>query len=233
MLVDLHVHTTRGSTDSSLRPEELVEEAVRLGLGAVCLTEHTGAWTPADLAALAADSGVRLFAAIEVETDAGHVLVFGEKGYDPEMRSLQLLSERAARNGSALVLAHPFRHLFAPGPGQACLLARESGLQPGDAVAAARLPALRRVHAIEAVNGATPERDNAFAAEVATLAGVPVAGGSDAHSVHGLASGVTDVPGDPRTNAELAEALRSAGVRAGSGLHVGDLLFLDTSGPGP
>ena len=41
---DLHIHTTRGSSDSSLAPEDLARQASDLGLDGVCLTEHSGGW---------------------------------------------------------------------------------------------------------------------------------------------------------------------------------------------
>ncbi|MCH8818067.1 MAG: PHP domain-containing protein [Chloroflexi bacterium] len=230
MLLDLHVHTTRGSGDSSLRPEELIEEAARLGLDGVCLTEHTHSWTDEEMQQVAGETGVRLFRGLEIETDAGHVLVIGENGYHSYMRKLALLSERARTSGAAIVLAHPFRHLHAPGPEQRCILTRDTGVQPGDVDAAAGIPALRHVHALEVVNGATPETDNNFAVEVATLLGCPSTGGSDAHSMHGLASGVTEIEGDPRNELELAEIIRAGGVRAGVDLHIGRLRFVETQG---
>ena len=44
----MHVHTTRGSTDSGLSPAELVEVAAKLNLDGVCITEHGGNWTDAE-----------------------------------------------------------------------------------------------------------------------------------------------------------------------------------------
>lgn len=176
------------------------------------------------------ETGIRLFRALEVETDAGHVLVIGENGYHSDMRKLPLLGERAGRSGSAIVLAHPFRHLHAPGP-QRCILTRDAGVEPGDVAGAAAIPLLEHAHALEVVNGATPETDNQFALDVATLRNMPSTGGSDAHSMHGLASGVTEVDGDPRNAAELAEVIRAGGVKAGVDLHVGRLRFMDTQGP--
>ena len=229
MLLDLHVHTTRGSGDSSLRPEDLVEEAVRLGLDGVCLTEHTFSWMDDEIERIVGETGIRLFRALEVETDAGHALVIGENGYHSDMRNFALLGERANESGAAIVLAHPFRHLHAPGP-QRCILAVKAGAEPGNVKGASEIPFLQHAHALEVVNGATPETDNKFALDVATMLGYPSTGGSDAHSMHGLASGVTEVDGDPRTPAELAEIIRAGGVKAGVDLHIGRLKFMDTRG---
>jgi len=229
LLLDLHVHTTRGSGDSSLRPEDLVEEAVRLGLDGVCLTEHTFSWMDDEIERIVGETGIRLFRALEVETDAGHVLVIGENGYHSDMRNFALLGERASKSGAAIVLAHPFRHLHAPGP-QRCILAVNAGAEPGDVKGASEIPFLQNAHALEVVNGATPETDNKFALDVATMLGYPSTGGSDAHSKHGLASGVTEVDGDPRNPAELAEIIRAGGVKAGVDLHIGQLRFMDTRG---
>ncbi len=227
LLLDLHVHTTRGSGDSSLRPEELVEEAIRLGLAGVCLTEHTYSWTDDEIERVIGETGIRLFRALEVETDAGHALVIGENGYHSDMRNFALLGERASKSGAAIVLAHPFRHLHAPGP-QRCILTLKAGVEPGDVKGASEIPLLQHAHALEVVNGATPETDNKFALDVATILGYPSTGGSDAHSKHGLASGVTEVDGDPRNPGELAEIIRAGGVKAGVDLHVGRLRFMDT-----
>jgi len=229
LLLDLHVHTTRGSGDSSLRPEDLVEEAVRLGLDGVCLTEHTFSWMDDEIERIVGETGIRLFRALEVETDAGHALVIGENGYHSDMRNFALLGERANESGAAIVLAHPFRHLHAPGP-QRCILAVKAGAEPGNVKGASEIPFLQHAHALEVVNGATPETDNKFALDVATMLGYPSTGGSDAHSMHGLASGVTEVDGDPRTPAELAEIIRAGGVKAGVDLHIGRLKFMDTRG---
>jgi predicted metal-dependent phosphoesterase TrpH len=214
MLIDLHVHTTRGSGDSSLAPPELIEAAAQAGLDGVCITEHSLLWDAHDLADAAGSSGIRLYAGLEVETDAGHVLVIGGNGYAAGMHRLDALAEHAVRQGAALVFAHPFRHHTASVPGQECLLTARHGAQIRTSREAAAIPALAAVHALEAVNGATGESDNDFAREVARELNLPATGGSDAHSLHGVGSGVTEVAGEPRDSAELAEAIRSGAVAA-------------------
>ncbi len=214
MLIDLHVHTTRGSGDSSLAPAELIEAAARAGLDGVCITEHSLLWDANELADAAGSSGIKLYAGLEVETDAGHVLVIGGNGYAAGMHRLGALAEHAAQQGAALVFAHPFRHHTASVPGQECLLTTGHDAPSQTPREAAAIPALAAVHALETVNGATGESDTAFAREVARELNLPATGGSDAHSPHGVGSAVTEVAGEPRDSAELAEAIRSGRVAA-------------------
>ena len=71
---DLHVHTVKGSSDSSLSPEDLVSEALRLGLNGVCLTEHSGWRDLQEFKAFAARQELVVVHALEVDTVYGHVL---------------------------------------------------------------------------------------------------------------------------------------------------------------
>ena len=109
---DLHVHTARGSSDSSLTPAQLVQRAREAGLDGVCLTEHGGGWTDRELEEAFADSGVTVIRGLEVDTDAGHVLVFGLPAYVNGMHRIEELRSVVDRAGGAMVSAHPFRNLF-------------------------------------------------------------------------------------------------------------------------
>ena len=43
-ILDAHIHTVRGAADSALQPDDLLEEANRIGLTGVNLTEHDRVW---------------------------------------------------------------------------------------------------------------------------------------------------------------------------------------------
>ena len=43
-IVDMHIHTTNGASDSQLRPEEMAEIAKNIGLTGVNVTEHDRVW---------------------------------------------------------------------------------------------------------------------------------------------------------------------------------------------
>jgi histidinol phosphatase-like PHP family hydrolase len=52
-------------------------------------------------------------------------------------------------------------------------------------------PVFKLAQAVEVVNGGTVDEENDFAMRVASKLGLPVTGGSDAHSAHGLGKFVT------------------------------------------
>ena len=212
MLIDLHVHTTLGPADSSLAPDALVREAARAGLDAVCVTEHSGMWSDAQLEE-AGNGSVKLFRGREIETEMGHVLAIGMPGFPNGMHRLKQLAKYCDETGAALIAAHPFRHHVNPPAGQSCLLTRGADLALADpATIVNTLPNLSLFNAIEAFNGATTSVDNDVAAQVAEILGAPTTGGSDAHSFEGLGSCATQIDGDPRTTRELVDAIRSGEV---------------------
>lgn len=212
-LFDLHVHTSRGSGDSSLSPHELVEAAQGLGLTGVCLTEHGGGWTDGELERLSRETGLVLVRALEVETDMGHILVFGLDGYRPGISNLRELRRVVDRVGGFLICAHPFRNLFDPPPAGRNLLFPDPASRPRTPAEACGHPVFRLVDEVEVVNGANTEAENRFALEAARLLGFRGTGGSDAHSVHGVGRALTLVEGEVRTPADLLEALRAGAFR--------------------
>ena len=97
MLIDLHAHTYPKSDDSFVSVDELVDAARQHGLDGICLTEHDDFW-PMEAARDAQSStrhpGVARIA--EINTDAGHVLVFGLQQL-PLWNAQAILSARGSR----------------------------------------------------------------------------------------------------------------------------------------
>ena len=44
MILDLHLHTVLGSSDSSLTIEDAAKQLIKRGLDGACLTEHSSIW---------------------------------------------------------------------------------------------------------------------------------------------------------------------------------------------
>ena len=71
MRIDLHIHTAPLSACSYIDPQELIQEARRLKLDGICLTEHQVVWDPAEVDRLAEKAGIRIFRGNEFTTDSG------------------------------------------------------------------------------------------------------------------------------------------------------------------
>jgi hypothetical protein len=223
-ILDLHVHTTEGSPDSSLTPDELVGECRRIGLSGVAVTEHN-VWPRHAFSAFADGQDVVLIRGLELYTPLGHILAFGLEehviGFGGDIEAIRRLRAEADRAGAFLVLAHPFRFLFdLPGYYKQNILFRDH-VGPLVAEEVATHPAFELVHDIEVVNGGNVEAENRFAQEVAAILGRPGTGGSDAHSTHGIGKGTTAFRGDIRCERDLLDALHAGEYSPVEGFHVG------------
>ena len=212
-LFDLHVHTIKGSPDSGLTPQEMVDDARRLGITGIMVTEHDG-WPRYDFEAFERTvDDIVLVNALEVYTPLGHVITMGLEGhvagYGDSIEVIRTLRREVDKVGGFMILAHPFRFLFDLPHYTQNMLFQEADRIPKTAEEASRHPVFDLVDEVEVVNGGNIEVENRFAQEVAAVHGFWGTGGSDAHSLDGLARGVTAFRGDVRNEADLLEALRA------------------------
>jgi len=222
-IVDMHIHTTAGASDSGLSPEELAEEAAIRGLTGVNITEHDRLWDTYKLneyrqrhAPLFVNNGM------EVSTDLGHMIVVGLKQYVPGIRRAEELRRVLDDLGGWMAVAHPFRHWFDP------VYFRKQGKEPFTMTpeqAAERMPVFQLVDAIEALNGANTPRENLFALKVAKALGKPVSGGSDAHSKSGIGFYCTVFERDLQSPDEMLAEVRAGRFHAHHGLLQGNLTY--------
>jgi predicted metal-dependent phosphoesterase TrpH len=198
-VIDLHVHTFPASPCSSASAEAMIEEAKRIGLNGLCLTDHNHVWSPARVEELKQKHGFPIFRGNEITTDQGDMLVFG---LDRDIRGiikLQDLRREVLAADGFLIVAHPFR-------GFLTFSGDQLGLTPEGA---AQRPLFQHVNAIEVLNGKVTEKENRFASSVARSLGLPATGGSDAHEVAEVGAYATRFFAEIHTEAELIQALRS------------------------
>ena len=223
-LFDLHIHTTKGSADSSLTPDELILEAERLGLRGLCITEHSGPWDRHEFAAFAALHNVVLIRAMEADTDMGHILCFGVDRYQSGFNRAEELTKAAHAAGGYVVSAHPFRGVLAQHHRSRPLLYQDPGIPiPTEPEEGMLHPVFQLADAVEIANGGTSDEENHFAAEVAQRLNLPVTGGSDAHSTHGLGKFVTEFPDEIFDEAQFLAALHRGDFRPMEGLRQSSL----------
>ena len=176
MLIDLHCHTADKSDDSALTLPAIGRLARDRGVDAVCITDHDAFWEPDALTRAGKDAGVLFIPGAEINTDAGHVLVFGLSEYKFGYHHPERLIEAVAQAGGATILAHPYRRALPRGIGTG---------SPGFTAALERArsnPLLGLVNAIEVSNGRGTDEQNEFSVSLAEALGMPGTGASDAHA---------------------------------------------------
>ena len=184
-LVDLHVHTTGGSADASLRPTQLTSAAT--GLHAVGITEHFRHWSPDEAEVAKGKDTLVILRGREFSTSLGHILAFGLEDFFGDGRDPKALRVEAERHGAVLIAAHPFRYFFRT----ASQNYHPSDLRTEDPDEAATLPIFQYVHGVEGLNGHCTPKENAFAKAVAERLAMPTTAGSDAHYADELGGCVT------------------------------------------
>ena len=175
MYIDLHAHTYPASDDSFIRADDLIDCAKRSGLDGICLTEHDHFWLPEDVEALAKRHSFLVLPGAEINTDDGHVLVFGLHQYQFGMHKPSFLRQQVLQAGGALVAAHPYRRRYPrnrhPSPEQLDeALERASGEE-----------LFAACDAIEVVNGRGKPEENLFSQSLCQRLGLAGTGGSDIH----------------------------------------------------
>src|SRR5215218_2315562 len=108
-IVDMHIHTTNGASDSQLRPEEMAEIAKGIGLTGVNVTEHDRVWDKYTADAFRRDHPhLFLSPGMEVSTDLGHIIVVGLKEYVGGIRKCEELRRVVSEVGGYMHVAHAF-----------------------------------------------------------------------------------------------------------------------------
>jgi len=211
MRIDLHIHTAPLSACSYIDPHELVQEAQRLKLDGICLTEHQVLWDPAEVDRLALEAGIKIFRGNEFTTNQGDVLIFGFYEDIKELMIIQELREQVQKAGGFMIAAHPFRGFKTFGIGQLQMTVEQ----------ASQRKVFEFVDAVEIGNGKLSEDENDMARKVAQKLGLSGTGGSDAHRIDEIATWVTAFEKDIQDESQLVEELHAGRFKAKKNLEVG------------
>ncbi len=196
MLIDLHNHTGWGSGDSHLDPADLIERARSWGLDGVAITEHNQVWDPEKIEMLRRRHNFVVIGGAEVDTDMGHVQVFGLDGPRrwTQLPTLEELRALADEVDGVLVAAHPFRTKLP---------------------AASDGSSWRLVDAIEVHNGLEGAHQRKQAAELARRLDLPTTGGSDTHRFMDVATCFTVFDDEIADERALVAAIKARRCRGG------------------
>ena len=198
-IIDLHVHTSPASPCSSAPENQAIEEAKRIGLDAICLTDHNYVWKTENIEDLKQKHGFLVFRGNEITTDQGDILVFGMNKDIKGIIKLQNLKKEVLKADGFMIAAHPFRGFLVFG-------AEQLGLTTEKAMARSLF---KWVDAVEVLNGKVTEKENNLASEVTTRLGLLATGGSDAHEVYEVGQYATRFYSPIKDEKDLINALRS------------------------
>ena len=198
MILDLHTHSIK-SDDGRAKVENYCQwiRSKELPIDGFVLTEHRQFDNESDYSALAEKSGLVILKGAEVETEYGHVLIFGvteelTKAFDFSRigLSLEMVIETCNQHGAVAVPCHPGRPrvgMFAH--------TDELGVPKG-------------VRVVEIYNGGSRDNEDQIAIDNAKELGYVGIGGSDSHIVSHVGRCATKFPSDISTMADLVDALK-------------------------
>ena len=185
MLIDLHTHSYPQSDDSFASVDEVIDRAKALGLDGICLTDHDAFWPANKVRELSRKHDFVVLPGSEVNTDAGHTLVFGLERYEFGVHKPRILRQLVDKYGGVMIAAHPYRRRFLADPG------REPQARAEMLERAVADDYFQLCDAIEGVNGRGLPEENGFAQDLGAALGLKSTGGSDAHRLPQLGTVAT------------------------------------------
>jgi hypothetical protein len=204
MIIDLHSHSIV-SDDGRAKVENYCQwiRKKSMPLDGLVLTEHRLYDDASDYRHLEDEFGLLIQKASEVESDYGHVLVFG---VNPDLRAafdfgtiglpLGLVLRESERCGAIAVPCHPGRTKVGM-----CAHVETKGEVEG-------------VRVIETLNGGSRGTENAEAASLAARHGYHHIGGSDSHIVSHIGRCATRLPDGITDMKGIVDALRAGSCEA-------------------
>lgn len=204
MILDLHTHSVV-SDDGRAKVGNYCQwiRKRELPLDGFVLTEHRQFDEQSDYSALAGEFGLVILKASEVETDYGHVLVFGvnaelQQSFDFARVDLplELVLKEAKRCGAVAVPCHPGRVTVGM-----CAHFQNQGPVEG-------------VEILEVYNGGSRSGEDEQALALAKERGYRAIGGSDSHIVSHIGRCATEFADEIRNMQDLVTALRGDSYEA-------------------
>jgi predicted metal-dependent phosphoesterase TrpH len=204
MILDLHAHSIK-SDDGRAKVQNYCQwiRTRNIPIDGFVLTEHRQFDNESDYGDLGREYGLTILKGSEVETEYGHVLIFGvtrelqgEFDFGNIRLPLAQVIEACERHGAVPVPCHPGR----PRVGMHAHLA-EYGVPQG-------------VRIVEVFNGGSREGEDAVALAMADEHGYRGIGGSDAHIVSHIGRCATRFHHNIHNEQELVAALRAGEFEA-------------------
>ena len=204
MILDLHTHSIK-SDDGRAKVNNYCQwiKSREIGIDGFVLTEHRQFDFESDYRELSDKFGITILKGAEVETEYGHVLVFGvteelykEFDFGSIGLRLEMVIEKSEEHGAVAIPCHPGR----PRVGMHAHI-DEYGIPAG-------------VRIVEIFNGGSRGNEDDIAQQLAEDQNYQGIGGSDAHIVSHVGRCATKFDHTITTERELVEALNGSKFEA-------------------
>ena len=207
LLIDLHTHSYPKSDDSFVGVDDCIDRAKDLGLDGICLTDHDDFWPLDAVRTLSRRHDFLVLPGSEINTDAGHILVFGLERYVFGLHRPAFLRQSVDQCRGVMVAAHPYRRRFLAEPG------REPQARAEMLERAAADKFFLLCDAIEGVNGRGLPAENDFSRDLGAALNLASTGGSDAHRLEQLGTVATRFERPVRGLADLIREIKAGRFR--------------------
>lgn len=189
MLIDMHMHEMRYSSDSFLMLEQMVELAKMRGLDGICITDHDSMGLKEFAENYSEKTGFPIFVGIEYFSLQGDIVAFGIEDYPKERIPAQEFISYVKSQGGMCFSAHPFRN-------------NNRGLEEN-------LRWVEGLDGVEVLNGSASFEANRKAADYAKARQFATIGSSDCHVPEKLGLYATYFQKEIRTVEELVQAVKA------------------------
>jgi len=208
VLIDLHTHSYPKSDDSFAAVDDVIDKAKSVHLDGICLTDHDFFWPAEEVRDLARRHDFLVLPGCEINTDNGHVLVFGLERYVFGLHKPDFLVDAVRKRDGVIIAAHPYRRRFLEDPGHLPEARREMlDRASGDGF-------FGSCDAIEGINGRGNVAQNQFSQDLGDRLGIRMTGGSDAHRVEQIGTAATKFEREITGLDDLIRELKAGRFRA-------------------
>ncbi len=111
MIIDLHCHSNN-SDDSLLSIDQIAINSKEKGLDGICITDHEYFNNEEELNNISKKYDIKIFTGSEINTDIGHILVYGLIEYKFGMHRIEFLHKEVRNVNGAMIWAHPYRRII-------------------------------------------------------------------------------------------------------------------------
>ncbi|MDU4890588.1 MAG: PHP domain-containing protein [Clostridium sp.] len=195
MIIDTHMHENKYSFDSLVSFDEIIEQAKKVGLDGICITNHDNADLIKETGSFFYKDGILVLVGAEVLTTEGDIVVFGvedlpRETFEPNKLTPEELLTIVNNHNGAAIAAHPYR-------------TNNRGL--GDNIKTVA----HILDGVEAFNGSTPPHHNLMAYTTATECSLGIFGASDCHVKNKVGCYATEFNCEIKTMNDFIKAIKS------------------------